>query len=144
MARYSDLPAELRLAIMEALIDSGDLRGLASLLSASRSDLLIANSHRASLLARLISNSLDAMAGSFPDTRQAAAPGAMARLGRPYGTPLTVLRDSEHVELISLSCRVQRMAANVREPERSLIVSVAMGLATALRDKQSANSSAKA
>jgi hypothetical protein len=64
MARYSDLPVELRLVIMEALIDSGDLRGLASLLSASHTDLLITNAHRASLLARLTSNSLGAMAGS--------------------------------------------------------------------------------
>jgi hypothetical protein len=68
----------------------------------------------------------------------------MAWLGRPYGTPLIVLRDSEHVELVLLSCRVQLMAANVREPERPLIISVAIGLATALRDKQSADSSAKA
>ena len=70
MAQYSDLPAEVRLSIMENLIDDADHRALHSLLLSSPPDLRLFGQFKVTLLRRLANIMLDTHCGENKATRQ--------------------------------------------------------------------------
>jgi hypothetical protein len=126
MSRYSILPPELRLMIMDILIEDGERTSLYRLISASPSDFRVFVAYQTSLLCNLTATMLNGAAGPDFSMRQTIAREAMDPLRRPRATPLSALSRSEHTELITLSAEVQRITVHVSEPERTLLIGTMM------------------